>query len=631
MSTSDHNQVINLTVTKFPQNLLIPDADNLISLQIMSQSKKIETFKFGFEGENLDVNFEPKDFSDELEFKPGETKAVNLKLKPTGDGYGKLIINAYWMKLIQYTVKVQKLRESVPSSNIKKILGSLQALEPDTGDKFKAKNYFVNSHKNNIKNLEKDISSMKAEYKAYIESQSESGQAISALIPPKPGTTLENIDSQLKTLAKQYLSINEFYKALETSLQLSNEKERIKFYYDLIRAYATVDLNACLNVIKSIDDHFKKFEIINKLVLDFVDVNRDEIIKILSIIEDPSKKEGIIAKVLGNVIKKDYQLALKFTYLIENELLKVKVLFDVAKKLNEIKNKDDILKVINQITQILINSSKINLTEKNFQNVAYDYLKNSISILAELDSPGAAEKIINMIQIQNVRERIIKDLFNVIYVLVDELREKIEPTIIFSQFYLLNVFSSRISNEVKDFSLMGGNVSSNLLSRDYNFKLAILSLFNYDFSIFPILDRIYSDLKFNANKSFAYYVFPSTKQHNEEELSVMQTTLRLFLQPNKISNQIILFNLDFIPYLGKPTIILASDSEDLSNLKSRIQKKLGNKVQVLIDDSFFEGGKTVTNLNNIFMSQRFKIINLILSYEFLNDYNSFKSFIEALS
>jgi hypothetical protein len=138
-------------------------------------------------------------------------------------------------------------------------------------------------------------------------------------------------------------------------------------------------------------------------------------------------------------------------------------------------------------------------------------------------------------------------------------------------------------------------------------------------------------LKFNTNKSIAYYVFPSTKQHNEEELSIMQTTLRLFLPSNKVTNQIILFNLDFIPYLGKPTIILASDSEDLSNIKSKVQKKLGNNIQVLIDNSFFKGGQTVTNLNNILMSHHIKIINLILSYEFLNDYNSFRGFIEALS
>ncbi|MFW9782050.1 MAG: hypothetical protein ACFFFB_07180 [Candidatus Heimdallarchaeota archaeon] len=632
MSTSDHTQMINLTITKFPQNLLIPNADNIVSIQILSQSKKNETFKFSFEGENLEVIFEPKEFDAELEFKPGESKSVDLKLKPTGDGYGKLIINAFLMKIVKYAVKVHKLRDTLPSSNIKKILEGVQALTFDSGDNFKAKNFFVNSQKkNNIKSLENEIKSMRSEYEVYLQTQSQSERAISTLIPSKPGLSAENIESQLKMLAKQYLSANEFYKALETALKLYNETERIQFYYDLIRAYGTVDLNACLHMIKSIDNPISKIDIINKLVLDFVDINHDEIIKILSIIEEPSKKEESIAKVMGNVIKKDFQLALKLTYLIEDDLLKVKVLFGVAKELNKGKNKEDVLKIINQINQIIINSAKINLAEQDFQNPAFGYLKNAIYILAELNSPKAAEEIINKIKVENVRERVLKDTFDVIYILVEEYREKVEPTPIFSQLYLLNIFSSKIISEVQEFALMGGNISSNLLSQDYNCKLAILSLFSYDFSIFPIIDRIYSDLKFNANKSFAYYIFPSTKHHNEEELSVMQTTLRLFLPPNKVSDQILLFNLDFIPYLGKPTIILASESEDLSSLKAKVQKNLDNNVQVLIDNSLFSGGQTVTNLNSIFMSHYFKIVNLILSYEFLNDYNLFKGFIEAFS
>ncbi|MFX1496714.1 MAG: hypothetical protein ACFFBH_04225 [Promethearchaeota archaeon] len=630
MSTSDQNQAINLTITKFPQNLIVPNADSIVSIQVSSQSKKDEKFKFSFEGENLDVKCEPEEFYKELEFRPGESKTIDLKLRSTGDGHGKLIINAYWMKLVQYTIKVQKLRDKVPSSNIKKILGGVQALTPDSNDKFKAKNFFVNSQKkNNIKNLENEIHSMRAEYEAFKQSQSE--LAVSNLVSPKPGVSPENIDSQLKTLAKQYLSVKNFYKALETALKLYNEAERIQFYYDLIRAYATVDLNACLEVIKSIDDQFNNYEIINKLILDFVDINHEEIIKILSLVEDPSKKEEIIAKVLGNVIKKDYRLALKLTYSIQDELLKVKALFDVIKELNRNKNYEEILTVINQINQIIINSSKINLANQNYQNPAYEYLKKAIYIIAELDSPKAAEEVISTIKSESVRERMLKDTFDIIYILVDEFRERVEPVPLFSQLYLLNVFSSKISSEVKDFSLMGGNISSNLLSNDYNCKLAILSLFSYDFSIFPIIDRIYTDLKFNGNKSFAYYIFPSTKNHNEEELSIMQSTLRLFLPPNKISNQMILFNLDFIPYLGQPTVILASESEDLANLNAKIQKTFGNNVQTLIDNSFFEGGQTVTNLNNIFMSNNFKIINLILSYEFLNDYNLFKSFIETFS
>lgn len=628
MSPSDPNKAINLTVTKFPQNLLIPNGDNQVSLQVMNASNKIETLKFSFEGENLEIAYEPKEFKNEIKFEPGETRKIDLKLTPIADGYGKLIINAYWMKLIQYTVKVQKIRDVISSSKIKKILGSIQALTTNSGDKFKPKAFFVNTQKNDLKKLEKEIKEMRANYESYIQSQSHPSEAISALVPPKPGISLENIDSKIKILAKQYLSIREFYRALETSLELSNDTERVQFYYDLIRAYATVDLDACLQVITSINDEVKKLEIINKLALDFVDLNHDHIIKIVNLIENHLKKEEVVAEVVGNVLKKDYQLALKLTYLIKDEVLKIKVLFNIVKKLHESKNQEEILRVINQINQIILKSSKINLN--NFQHPAYQFFKNSICILAELDCPEAVDKIINSIVAQDVREKITKDIFNEIYVLVDELRTKIEPTLIFSQYYLLNVFASKIIKEVSDFSLNGGNVSSNLLSGDYNFKIAFLSLFSYDFGIFPILDRIYSDLKFNSNKSIAYYIYPSIRHHNQDELTIIQNTLRLFVPPNKISNQIYLFNLDFIPYLGKPTIILASDSEDLNQLKSRIVKKLGDKVQVLVDDSFFEGGQIVTNLKNIFMSYNFKLINLILSYEFLNDHDTFKAFIESM-
>ncbi|MFX0179383.1 MAG: hypothetical protein ACFE78_04285 [Candidatus Hodarchaeota archaeon] len=628
MSPSDTNKVINLTVTKFPQNLLVPNGDNHISLQIMNTSDKVETLKFSFEGESLDITYEQKEFEKEIKFEPGESRKIDLKLIPTADGYGKLTINAYWMKLIEYTVKVQKVRDVIASSNIKKILGGIQILTTDSGDKFKPEIFFINKKRNDLKKLESEIKSMRADYESYIQSQAQSNEAISTLVPPKPGISLENIDAKIKILAKHYLSIKEFYRALETSLQLSNETERVQFYYDLIRAFATVDLDACLQVITNLNDKVKKLDIINKLALDFVDLNHDHIIKIISLIKNPLKKEELIAKVVGNVLKKDYQLALKLAYLIQDEMLKVKVLFNVAKKLYESKNQEEILKIINQINQIIINSSEINLN--NPQHPSYQFLKNAICILAELDCPEAADKIINSMGTQVVRESITNDLFDEIYVMVDELRTKIEPTLIFSQYYLLNVFTSKITNEITDFSINGGNVSNNLLSQEYNFNIAFLSLFSYDFGIFPIVDRIYSDLKFNSNKSIAYYIYPSIRHHNQEESTIIQNTLRFFLPPNKISNQVYLFNLDFIPYLGKPTIILASDSEDLNLLKSKIIKKLGNNVQVLVDNSFFKGGQIVTNLKNIYMSYNFKIINLILSYEFLNDHTTFKAFVESL-
>jgi hypothetical protein len=214
--------------------------------------------------------------------------------------------------------------------------------------------------------------------------------------------------------------------------------------------------------------------------------------------------------------------------------------------------------------------------------------------------------------------------------MVKEKKTKVEPIGTFSQFFLLNTYSSKISNEIQNFSLIGGNASSNILMGDYNFNIALLSLFSFDFSIFPIIDRIYSELKYSSDKSIAYYVYPSINNHDQEELVVIQSTLKKFFNPEKISKQVVIFNFDFIPYLGKPTIILASELDETNSIKTKIIKKLGDRVNLIIDDSLFKGGKTVDNLNRIFYGSNFKIVNLVLSYEFINDYDTFKAFIQSI-
>ena len=59
-------------------------------------------------------------------------------------------------------------------------------------------------------------------------------------------------------------------------------------------------------------------------------------------------------------------------------------------------------------------------------------------------------------------------------------------------------------------------------------------------------------------------------------------------------------------------------------------KKVKNEINIIIDDDFFKGGKTVESLNSIFYGNNFKIVNLILSYEFINDYDIFKTFVQSL-
>ena len=628
MSTPEPNQVISIIVKKFPQNLLIPNAENPISLEISNLSHKEEHFKFGFDGENLGIEVKPSEFKNEVKFAPSETKTINLMLTPIRDGFGKLTINAYWMKLVEYTEKVQHIRKTISASKINSILKNKQFLQNSETDIFNINDFILPSNKNGTKKIENELKEL---IKIAVEQRPETKSSNNKQLKTNANVVRRKIDDKLKMLAKSYISNGGFEKALKTALQISKEKERVELHNALIRANAPKNLEASLKRVKDIKDINKKHQLIKSIALDYININPDEILKILSLIEDKTVKEKFFLAVLFKSLKKEASLALKLVEQIEDEIVRIKVLFNIIKKFHE-ENKDDlILPILKQIDQIILQSEKITVSEHKYNNPAYEFFKETICILAELDCPETADKIITEISSEELRENIAKDLVNEIYEMVEEKKTKIEPIGQFSQFYILNTCTSKVSNEIETFSLIGGNVSNNVLAGNFNFNIALISLFSYDFSIFPIIDRVYSELAYNSDKSIAYYIYPSISDHNEEEVRIIQRTLKRFVQPERITNQVRIFNLDFISYLGKPTVILSSISEDLNSIKSKIMSSLKDSVNVIIDDDIFKGGKTVDNLTSIFYGNQFKIVNLVLSYEFINDYNIFKNLIQSLT
>jgi hypothetical protein len=613
MSTTPNNSAISLKVIKFPHHLLIPNSDNVVLLQVTSVSNKEENFRFAFKGENMDIQIKPNEFRKEIKFGPNETKDITLTLTPTSDGTGKLTINIYWLKIVKYTVKVQKVRETVPKSKIKKILGKKDFLKYEEKDKFDKSEYLVSLKKSDIRALENEIKTMKAK------------------LDPIENFQVSEIDNKIKTIAKAYLSDNDLYKALETALKISDQEKQLEFYYNILRVYSTINFEKCIQTIQSLKDQKRKNEVIRKIALDYVDINPVQINSVISLIQDSNVKDDVLLDIIGKLITKNPDIALRFSNIVKDDVLKVKILFNIIKKIQETNGKEQIIEIVKRINQIILNSQKINLSNQNIENSVYEFLKDSVCVLAELDCPDVADSVVKRIPNNNLREKIAKDLFNVLYEMVDEVRTKIEPTIVFSQYYLLNVYASKINNELKNFCLLGGNVSSNLLSNDFNFNNLYISLFSLDFSIFPFLDRVYADLKYKSKKSIAYYIYPTKKHHDEEELNVIKSTLRQFVLSKSISKPINIFNMDFIPYLGQPTIILSSETEDINNLKAKMEKKIGDSVNLMVDESIFKGGETTNNLAELFSSYNFKIFNLVLSYEFINDYNLLKQFFSSIS
>ncbi|MFW9999603.1 MAG: hypothetical protein ACFE9Q_00100 [Candidatus Hodarchaeota archaeon] len=611
MSSAD--KIISLNITKFPQHLLIPGIDNEISIQAMNYSSKTENYKFDFEGENLNISLESEVFKDNVEFKAGETKKLNLNLEPTADGYGKFTIKVYWLKMVEYTVKEQKVREAIQTSKINKIFDKQEFKIKETIKELNSEDFIIEMSEKVIKQAEKQLSSLTKEYKS------------SESLEMSKSELLEKINAYIKQIAKGYLSINNPQKALKLALMLSNKNEQRDFYLNLIRAYAFKNLEATLQIIKNLPDLEKRQEILKVLALDQVLINQEEAIKIANLINNPSIKENLLINVFGQIIELEPLLALKLIDQIDSVILKTKILFNIANKLRKQGVKSELINVINLIIKTLLKILVAGLDKS-----IYKMFKNAIYALAETDSPSSANSIIEHIPIQEVKDKITKDLYNEIYIMVDEIKTRFESVLAFSQYFLLNTYVSNITNDIKDFSLTGGNVSNNILVNDFNFNIVFLSLFGFDFSTFPILDRVYNDLKYTLNKSIAYYTFPSKNNYNQDEFRVLRSSLRKFFKNfENIPGQISIFNLDFIPYLGKPTVIISQESDVDDMVFSKI-KKVGETINLIADGSTFNGGKISDELRQIFPSNKCRVINLILSYEFVNDYNSFKTLIQSL-
>ena len=596
MTTPDPSKIISLNITQYPMHLLIPSIDNVVSIQAMNYLNQEESFEFIFQGDNLEIGV-PEDLQGHIKFGAGEVKNFNLNLTPTADGSGKLVITINWLKLVEYTEKVQKIRDVVRISKVNEIFGKYSIKSAEPAIKFNSSEFIISSTEEDVKQEEVRLNNKRG------------GDPSSV--------NVEDIEKDVKNIAKRYLSLNDLEKALHYSLQLSNEEEKRDFYYDLIRAHASIDYDQALKFIPGLKDEAKKLEIIEGLALEQAGINPERGINAVLLIENPQAREELMKVVIGKIIPLDPSLAANFIDHVNDEREKTNLLFNIIKYLVQTNNNTEAIRVLNKTIELL----KVNL-----ESGAYKMLKDALQALAELDSPKTAAMIIEQMTHPDMKERIIKDIFDTIYEMVDEIRTRIEPIVVFSQYFLFNTYMSSINESVKTFSSIGGNVSNNLLVRDFNYRVAIVSLFSYNFSIFPTLERVYTDL----NKAIAYYIYPSIDNHDKKELDAINNTLRQFFSVPNATRQFIVFNLDFIPYLGKPTIIISSEDDINDNLKAKIRNALGDSANLYVDDSLFKGGTTVDNLKQVFTPDKCRIVNLLLSYEFINDYGVFKTLIQSL-
>ncbi|MBD3195750.1 MAG: hypothetical protein GF317_11880 [Candidatus Lokiarchaeota archaeon] len=613
MSNTDSQNIISFRFIQFPQHLIVKNVENTVSMEMVSESTTAECFRLFLKGENLEIKF-LDGFKDEFELNSSQKKTVKANLIPTRDGFGKLTIELFWLKKIEYTAEVQKVREKLPEGILSRLFSEYEVESKEEQTSFNYKKYFNELSKSGLKGLEKRIEE--------IEELLESNESEVSKNASK-GDLLLELDESIKNLAYAYLSRGGLKKAIEILQTLKDNDDKKTAINNLIRAFAYEDLEA---IISFMDDNKLNFEANDSLrgliAIDQAESNPELSYNIITKIENEKHRKKILKSYLNVISKSHPQICLKYVNQLDNLKNIIQIMVNITKSHLSKEEEGDALKVGNKMVQIC---------RKNLNKESIKILRDSLILLAEVDSPSKSDEEIEKIENQEFKAKIETDLLNILYKTVEETRTKIEPTSVVSQYFHLNSYSSNSGDNIRNFALYNGNVSSNLLMDENNYTSVFISPFGFNFTIFPIIDRMYSEFRFSNNQLMGYYIFPSKDLTDDKEQKILTQTLSTFIKSkiHSLKEIPIIYNLDFIQYLGKPTVIFGTIPQNIEWLRNKLSS-LNNQINIIYNKDIFYKGKIFNDMKEILQISDTQIINLVLSYEFLNDYESFKKFIETL-
>ncbi len=144
--------------------------------------------------------------------------------------------------------------------------------------------------------------------------------------------------------------------------------------------------------------------------------------------------------------------------------------------------------------------------------------------------------------------------------------------------------------------------------------------------------RIISKKMFETTgNSFFYLNFPLSQKLNDAELKSIKDGMEKFLPRIQHLDSKLIFNLDFIPKLEKPTIILGEDDNGKAQeIYNVLMNEFGSKgYDIILDSNIFEGGKIFEHLQAFCRSVKADIINLVLSEHFSEDHSLFIDFLNV--
>ncbi len=410
-------------------------------------------------------------------------------------------------------------------------------------------------------------------------------------------------------------------KAYELASKIPDPAQKDSLFGIIAQQYAVKKSKRAGQVVQEISNPTVRSQVLFQIIQYLASKDLGHAADLAETHPDPEQRDKILVNICRMAMQKDPSLGKKPLEQINDFSLKLQVTLEYASAL-AVKHPGEVESLIKKA---------IDLIQKKNPPDALSLLADAISRYADDVDPAKAEQLFHNLP-QQQQQQSYNQVFNHLYVLVNVTKTRLGDELAAHVFFLFNSLCSNLNDLAIQFVNDGGNASSNVLGNNPNAEIAIFNLFRQPFPLFPILERVYTELAYIQKRNFYYFLYPLKEYLSERETNVLTYAIQRFWikQPKSSRGQLFIFNMDFIPQQKAPTIILGSDEEVNLAIQSAIKRALPG-VELTIDEGLFQGGKTHDILTSLLPPPKFKIVNFVLTYDFLTNIDLFKSFILAFA
>ncbi|MHA1144521.1 MAG: hypothetical protein ACTSRW_07280 [Candidatus Helarchaeota archaeon] len=142
-----------------------------------------------------------------------------------------------------------------------------------------------------------------------------------------------------------------------------------------------------------------------------------------------------------------------------------------------------------------------------------------------------------------------------------------------------------------------------------------------------LLRSINKEMFQKTGKNFLYLNYAISNEFTQKEQKIIKQGIDKFLPRLDKSKRLLILNLDFLPKMMKPTIVIGASPRSFS-LQNTLASTFDDQLDIIVDGDVFAGGNIYEVIQQLTSNHEADIVNIALSADFIENHDLFIKMID---